>query len=88
MPRVLLRRSVVILTVGAVALAIAASAWAGTPSVYKGKAGNVQSKLGAGPSPTSSSSQLPFTGLNLATFAIVGFALIGAGVAVRRLSRK
>jgi hypothetical protein len=84
----MLKRSVGIIAVAAVLLVTPASAWAAKPAGYLGVAGTVQKKVQATPqSPASTSkSELPFTGANLATFAVVGLALVGAGLALRRIS--
>jgi hypothetical protein len=36
---------------------------------------------------SSSSSQLPFTGLDVAAIAVIGIGLVGAGFAIRRAAR-
>lgn len=79
-------------------LALAASAGAASPSsvTYDATLG-VQSNGGNTPTPqsvtanhveaTSSEGSLPFTGLDLVLVAGGGIALLGAGVAMRRMSR-
>lgn len=63
----------------AVFLAAAPAAWAGGSSMsgYGGTAGTVQGAV-------QKSGNLPFTGLSLTAFVIVGVLLIAVGVVVRR----
>ena len=82
------------LAVALMSLAFASSALAqsATEDAYSGTAGVQQfggpsnSQLVASTSPESSSS-LPFTGLDLGLVAIVGIALVGTGLIIRRASR-
>jgi hypothetical protein len=91
----------VVITALALGVATPALAEEGpTLDVYGGEVGALQvpvAKQGGGPpSPPSvpsaqaASSQtgtLPFTGLELGVFALVGGALVGTGVGLRRLTR-
>jgi hypothetical protein len=73
-------------------LSVAGTALAATPTqdAYSGVAGQ-QATGGGGSNPSgtadTSSSTLPFTGTDLLLIAIVGTALVGTGVAIRRASR-
>jgi hypothetical protein len=63
----------------AVPVALAGGSLAG--DVYGGTGGNVQSGvLGS----QAASGSLPFTGLSLAFFVVLGLVLIGAGLVLRR----
>jgi hypothetical protein len=73
------------------ALSVAGSAFAQTPTgdAYGGLAG-VQQGPGDNGSPTATTSDsgtLPFTGLELGVFALVGAGLLGTGLIMRRTLR-
>jgi hypothetical protein len=88
-------KRVAFLTIVVVALTMASSVFAAAkPGGYLGAAGNVQNAVG----PTApggvlaetgtQAGQLPFTGTDLVVFTAVGLVLIGAGVSMRRGSRR
>jgi hypothetical protein len=88
-------RGLVATSVILVALVFSASALAGKPPAYQGKAGSTQGLVqkGASTKPTNLGTtktvgQLPFTGIDLAVFAAGAAALIAAGVSFRRLGRR
>jgi hypothetical protein len=72
-----------------VVLALAAPAFAGTPTedAYNGLAGAQQGGGGDVAGTSDSGGSLPFTGLQIALIAGAGAGLLGAGVAMRRASR-
>jgi hypothetical protein len=76
------------------ALMIAGSAYAQTPTgdTYGGLAGIAQGPSGGdtggqAAAAADTSGQLPFTGLELGVFAIVGAGLLGTGLVLRRTLR-
>jgi hypothetical protein len=87
------RSAAVVMMVLALGLAPPALAEDGpTLNVYGGQAGVVQASVAkqggppsAGPA-SSSTGTLPFTGVELGLFALVGGALVGSGVGLRRLT--
>ena len=87
-------KRVVFLTIFVLALTMTSSVFAAEkPGGYLGSAGNVQNAVGPTSSggvlaETGSQGQLPFTGSDLVVFTAVGLVLIGAGVAMRRGSRR
>ena len=86
-------KRIVFLTIFVVALTIASSVFAASkPGGYLGAAGNVQNAVGPTTptvlAETGTAGQLPFTGTDLIVFTAVGLVLIGAGVSMRRASRR
>ena len=84
-------KRIAFLTIFVVALAMATSVFAASkPGGYLGAAGNVQNAVGPGGvlAETGTQGQLPFTGTDLIVFTAVGLVLIGAGVSMRRASRR
>jgi hypothetical protein len=88
-------KRIAVLTILVLALTLASSVLAATkPGGYQGAAGKVQNAVG----PTtpggvlaetgSQAGQLPFTGSDLVVFTAVGLVLVGAGVSMRRASRR
>jgi hypothetical protein len=76
------------------ALMVAGTAYAETPTgdTYGGLAGIAQGPTGddAGAQPAAAadtSGQLPFTGLELGVFAVIGAGLLGTGLVLRRTMR-
>jgi hypothetical protein len=75
------------------ALALSATAYAQTPTgdTYGGLAGIAQGPTGgdeaAATAAADTSGQLPFTGLELGVFAVMGAALLGTGLVLRRTLR-
>jgi LPXTG-motif cell wall-anchored protein len=74
-----------VISLGSVVLGFLAvpAAWAGgsTLSGYGGKAGTVQTSVQKG-------GNLPFTGLSLTAFVVVGLLLVAAGVVLRRRTNR
>lgn len=73
-----------VISLGSVALGFLAvpAAWAGsTVSGYAGKAGTVQTSVQKG-------GTLPFTGLSLTAFVVVGLVLVAVGFALRKRSAR
>ncbi len=71
-----------------VALVMASSALAGeSPDPYIDESGGVQEGVSGGAS-GGALGQLPFTGLELTLFAGIGFALLIAGLGLRRAAAK
>jgi hypothetical protein len=87
-------KRVAVLTILVLALTLASSALAATkPGGYLGAAGKVQNAVGPTTpggvlAETGQAGQLPFTGSDLVVFTAVGLILIGAGVSMRRASRR
>jgi hypothetical protein len=85
-------RGLVATSVVLLALVFAAGAFAGKPPAYQGKAGSTQGLVQKGAKAnlgtTKTVGQLPFTGIDLAVFAVGAAALIVAGVSFRRLGRR
>ena len=76
-----------VVAVFALTLAIAGSAVAQPSSDgYVDSAGQVQGQVQGGGDEPASSSSLPFTGLDLLLVAGGGLVLLGAGIAMRRLT--
>ncbi len=71
-----------VISLGSVVLGflVVPAAWAGSGSTlagYAGKAGTVQTTVQKG-------GTLPFTGLSLTAFVVVGLVLVAAGIALRK----
>jgi hypothetical protein len=87
-------KRVAFLTIFVLALTMTSTVFAAAkPGGYLGSAGNVQNAVGPTTpggvlAETGSQGQLPFTGTDLIVFTAVGLVLIGAGVAMRRASRR
>jgi hypothetical protein len=85
-------KRIAFLTIFVVALTMATSVFAASkPGGYLGAAGNVQNAVGPGgvlAETGTQAGQLPFTGTDLIVFTAVGLVLIGAGVSMRRASRR
>ncbi len=82
------KRAAVVVVVLVVLLAVAPVALAGNSKSsvvagYGGNSGNVLSQVAKAPT----GSTLPFTGLDLALFAIGGAALVAVGLGIRRGAR-
>ena len=69
-----------------IVLAVVPAAFAASPPAYRGAGGKVEAVVHT--THSGSVGQLPFTGMNLATFGVVGVALVGAGFSLRRFARK
>jgi hypothetical protein len=94
-----MKRLALLMAVVAVALAVAAPAYAqnATSDAYAGKGGGIVGTVDSGNGPTASTPQavqntngngsLPFTGLDIGLLAIGGVALVGVGVGLRRFAR-
>jgi hypothetical protein len=93
-----MKRLALLMAVVAVALAIAAPAYAqnAVSDAYAGKGGGIVGTVEGGNGPTASTSQpvevsnngsLPFTGLDIGLLALGGVALVGVGVGLRRFAR-
>ena len=67
----------------AVPLALAGNTSNSVVAGYGGNSGNVLAQV----KPTSTGSTLPFTGLDLALFAVGGAALVAVGLGIRRAGR-
>ena len=84
-------KRIAFLAIFVVALTMASSVFAAAkPGGYLGAAGNVQNAVGPPTvlAETGTAGQLPFTGTDLIVFTAVGLVLIGAGVSMRRASRR
>ena len=84
-------RRIAFLAIFVVALTMTSSVFAAAkPGGYLGAAGNVQNAVGPPKvlAETGTAGQLPFTGTDLIVFTAVGLVLIGAGVSMRRASRR
>lgn len=96
-----MKRLALLMAVVAIALAIAAPAYAqnAVSDTYAGKGGGIVGTVESGNGPTASTPQqvqatnpsgsgsLPFTGLDIGLLAIGGVALVGVGVGLRRFAR-
>lgn len=91
-----MKRLALLMAVVAVALALAAPAYAqnAVSDTYAGKGGGIVGTVegGNGPSTpqqvqTSNDGSLPFTGLDIGLLALGGVALVGVGVGLRRVAR-
>jgi hypothetical protein len=90
-----MKRFVTLLVVGA-AMFVPAAAFAGssTCQAYSGQTCSIKHLSSndavqtTAATPTSSASTLPFTGLDVVLLAAGGGSLLGAGLVVRRLSRR
>ena len=89
-----LMKRIGILTIVVMMFALATSALAAPkPGGYLGSAGNVQNAVGPAATPAGgvvgqASGTLPFTGTDLVVFTAVGLLLVGAGLSMRRVSRR
>jgi len=78
------KRILIVVAVGAAALAFAASAFGGT-AIVSGHNASPPTSASLGITGSGKSSGiLPFTGLDLAGIAIVGVLLVGGGLILRR----
>lgn len=76
-----------VIAVFALTLTITGSAMAGTSAdPYLNDAGQVQGQVQGGEKAASTGGSLPFTGLDLLLVAGGGLVLLGAGIAMRRLT--
>jgi hypothetical protein len=96
-----MKRLASIMAVVAIALAVAAPAYAqnAVSDAYAGKGGGIVGTVEGGNGPTASTPQqvqavnssdsgsLPFTGLDIGLLALGGVALVGVGVVLRRVAR-
>jgi hypothetical protein len=94
-----MKRLALLMAVVAVALAIAAPAYAqnAVSDTYAGKGGGIVGTVEGGKGPTASTPQqvvssnesgsLPFTGLDIGLLAAGGVLLVGMGVVLRRFAR-
>jgi hypothetical protein len=93
-----MKRLALLMAVVAVALAVAAPAYAqnAVSDAYAGKGGGIVGTVEGGNGPTASTPQqvqasgngaLPFTGLDIGLLALGGVALVGVGVGLRRFAR-
>jgi len=96
-----MKRLALLMAVVAVALAVAAPAYAqnAVSDAYAGKGGGIVGTVESGNGPTASTPQqvkvantsgngsLPFTGLDIGLLAFGGVALVGVGVGLRRFAR-
>ncbi|MGN6188754.1 MAG: hypothetical protein ACTHOE_07635 [Conexibacter sp.] len=96
-----MKRLALLMAVVAVALALAAPAYAqnAVSDAYAGKGGGIVGTVEGGNGPTASTPQqvkavnssnsgsLPFTGLDIGLLAVGGIALVGVGVGLRRFAR-
>jgi hypothetical protein len=94
-----MKRLALLMAVVAVALAIAAPAYAqnAVSDTYAGKGGGIVGTVEGGNGPTAPTPQqvrvsadsgaLPFTGLDIGLLALGGAALVGVGVGLRRFAR-
>lgn len=95
-----MKRLALLMAVVAVALAVAAPAYAANAvnDTYGGRGGGIVGTVDSGNGPTASTPQqvqatnsdsgsLPFTGLDIGLLAIGGVALVGVGVGLRRFAR-
>ena len=93
-----MKRLALLMAVVAVALAVAAPAYAqsAVSDAYAGKGGGIVGTVNSGNGPSASGPQqvqvsngssLPFTGLDVGLLALGGVALVGVGVGLRRFAR-
>ena len=95
-----MKRLALLMAVVAVALAVAAPAYAqnATSDAYGGKGGGIVGTVDSGNGPSASTPQqvqavsndngsLPFTGLDIGLLALGGVALVGVGAGLRRFAR-
>jgi len=96
-----MKRLALLMAVVAVALALAAPAYAqnAVSDTYAGRGGGIVGTVESGNGPTASTPQqvqatspsgngsLPFTGLDIGLLALGGVALVGVGVGLRRFAR-
>jgi hypothetical protein len=91
-----MKRLALLMAVVAVALAVAAPAYAqsAVSDTYAGKGGGIVGTVNSGNGPSASAPQqvqvggsLPFTGLDVGLLALGGVALVGVGVGLRRFAR-
>jgi hypothetical protein len=96
-----MKRLALLMAVVAVALALAAPAFAQSPTsdTYAGKGGGIVGTVNSGNGPSASAPQqvqvassngsgsLPFTGLDIGLLALGGVALVGVGIGLRRFAR-
>jgi hypothetical protein len=94
-----MKRLALLMAVVAVALAVAAPAYAqnAVSDTYAGKGGGIVGTVDSGSGPTASTPQqvqvasdngsLPFTGLDIGLLAVGGVMLVGVGVVLRRVAR-
>ena len=96
-----MKRLALLLAVVAVALAVAAPAYAqnAVSDTYAGKGGGIVGTVESGKGPSASTPKqvqvagsnnngsLPFTGLDIGLLAFGGVALVGVGVGLRRFAR-
>jgi len=94
-----MKRLALLMAVVAVALAVAAPAYAqsAVSDAYAGKGGGIVGTVESGNGPSASAPQqvqntsgngsLPFTGLDIGLLALGGVALVGVGVGLRRFAR-
>jgi hypothetical protein len=93
-----MKRLALLMAVVAVALAVAAPAYAqnAVSDTYAGKGGGIVGTVDSGNGPSASTPQqvqvsdngsLPFTGLDIGLLALGGVALVGVGVGLRRFAR-
>jgi hypothetical protein len=95
-----MKRLALLMAVVAVALAVAAPAYAqnAVSDAYAGKGGGIVGTVDSGNGPSASTPQqvqavsndsgsLPFTGLDIGLLALGGVALVGVGAGLRRFAR-
>ena len=95
-----MKRLALLMAVVAVALAVAAPAYAqnAVSDAYAGKGGGIVGTVDSGNGPSASAPQqvqavssdsgsLPFTGLDIGLLALGGVALVGVGAGLRRFAR-
>ena len=95
-----MKRLALLMAVVAVALAVAAPAYAqnAVSDAYAGKGGGIVGTVDSGNGPYASTPQqvqavssdngsLPFTGLDIGLLALGGVALVGVGAGLRRFAR-
>lgn len=96
-----MKRLALLMAVVAVALAVAAPAYAqnAVSDAYAGRGGGIVGTVDSGNGPSASTPEqvqtagagddgsLPFTGLDIGLLAVGGIALVGVGVGLRRFAR-
>jgi hypothetical protein len=92
-----MKRLALLMAVVAVALAVAAPAYAqnAVGDTYSGRGGGIVGTVDSGNGPTATPQQvqtaggdsLPFTGLDIGLLALGGAALVGVGMGLRRFAR-
>ncbi len=91
-----MKRLALLMAVVAVALAVAAPAYAqnAVSDAYAGKGGGIVGTVEGGNGPaapqqvqTAGDDSLPFTGLDIGLLALGGVALVGVGMGLRRVAR-